>query len=115
MNEVYWGCFRFDPDDPCVPIVLTPETVGAEDHVQPAPTVGHFAGNGIARYPALRARLEAAGLRYHEGVYPRADAIARIGERMLQKGEGVDAAEALPVYVRDDVARPARPPVTGLS
>ncbi len=52
---------------------------------------------------------------YHEGVYPRADAIARLGERMLQKGEGVDAAEALPVYIRDDVARPARPPVTGLS
>jgi len=42
-------------------------------------------------------------------------AIARLGERMLQNGEGVDAAEALPVYIRDDVARPARPPVTGLS
>ena len=115
MNEVYWSCYRFDPGDPCVPIVLAPETVGPEDRVQPAPTVGHFAGNGIPRYPALRARLEAAGLRYHEGVYPRADAIARLGERMLQNGEGVGAAEALPVYVRDDVARPARPPVTGLS
>ncbi len=115
MNEVYWGCYRFDPGDPCVPIALAPETVGPEDRVQPAPTVGHFAGNGIPRYPALRARLEAAGLTCHEGVYPRADAIARLGERMLQKGEGVGAAEALPVYIRDDVARPARPPVTGLS
>ena len=115
MNEVYWGCYRFDPGDPCVPIVLAPETVGPEDRVLPAPTVGHFAGNGIPRYPALRARLEAGGLSYHEGVYPRADAIARLGQRMLQQGEGVDAAEALPVYIRDDVARPARPPVTGLS
>jgi tRNA threonylcarbamoyladenosine biosynthesis protein TsaB len=115
MNEVYWGCYRFDPGVPCVPIVLTPEAVGPEDCVQPAPTVGHFAGNGIARYPALRTRLEAAGLSYHAGVYPSADAIARLGERILQDGEGVDAAEALPVYIRDDVARPARPPVTGLS
>ena len=105
----------FRSGDPCVPIVLTPEAVGPEDRVQPPPAVTHFAGNGIPRYPALRARLEAAGLRCHEGLYPRADAVARLGERMLQRGEGVDAAEALPVYIRDDVARPARPPVTGLS
>ncbi len=115
MNEVYWGCYRFDPDDPCVPIVLAAETVGPEIRVQPAPAVTRFAGNGIARYPALQARLESAGLSHREGVYPRADAIARLGERMLQRGEGVDAAEALPVYIRDDVARPARPAVTGLS
>jgi tRNA threonylcarbamoyladenosine biosynthesis protein TsaB len=115
MNEVYWGCYRFDPDAPCVPIVLAAEAVGPEDSVLPAPTVTRFAGNGIARYPALQARLEAAGLSYRTGVYPRADAIARIGERMLQQGDGVDAAEALPVYIRDDVARPARPAVTGLS
>jgi tRNA threonylcarbamoyladenosine biosynthesis protein TsaB len=115
MNEVYWGCYRFDAADPCVPLALTAETVGPADSVQPAPAVLHFAGNGLPRYPALQARLEAAGLRYHEGVYPRADAVARLGERMLQKGEGVEAAGALPVYVRDDVVRPARPAVTGLS
>ncbi len=115
MNEVYWGCYRFDPGDPCAPIVLAAEAVGPEDRVQPAPAVTHFAGNGIARYPSLQGRLEAAGLRYHPGVYPRADAIARLGERMLQRGDGVGAAEALPVYIRDDVARPARPAVTRVS
>ena len=115
MNEVYWGCYRFDPDAPCVPIVLAAEAVGPDDSVLPAPTVTRFAGNGIARYPALQARLESAGLSYCTGVYPRADAIARLGEQMLQQGDGVDAAEALPVYIRDDVARPARPAVTGLS
>jgi len=115
MNEVYWGCYRFDPNAPCVPIVLAVEAVGPEDSVLPAPTVTRFAGNGIARYPALQARLESAGLSYCTGVYPRADAIARLGEQMLQQGDGVDAAEALPVYIRDNVARPPRPAVTGLS
>jgi tRNA threonylcarbamoyladenosine biosynthesis protein TsaB len=83
--------------------------------VLPAPTVTRFAGNGIARYPALQARLESAGLSYCAAVYPRADAIARLGEQMLQQGDGVDAAEALPVYIRDNVARPLRPTVTELS
>ena len=115
MNEVYWGCYRFDPRAPCVPIVLAAEAVGPENSVLPAPTVTRFAGNGIARYPALQARLESAGLSYCTGVYPRADAIARLGEQMLQQGDGVDAAEALPVYIRDNVARPPRPAVTGLS
>lgn len=115
MNEVYWGCYRFDPDAPCVPIVLAAEAVGPEDSVLPAPTVTRFAGNGIARYPALQARLESAGLSYCTGAYPRADAIARLGEQMLQQGDGVDAAEALPVYIRDNVARPPRPAVTRLS
>jgi tRNA threonylcarbamoyladenosine biosynthesis protein TsaB len=115
MKEVYWACYRFDPGDPGVPIELSAEAVGPADRVQAAPGVLHFAGNGIPPYPALQARLEAAGLHYHSGVYPRADAIACLGARMLQQGEGVEAADALPVYIRDNVAWPARPAVTGLS
>jgi len=115
MKEVYWGCYRFDQGDPEVPVVLSAEAVGPADRVQPVPGVAHFAGNGIPPYPALRDRLESSGLQYHAGMYPRADAIARLGERMLQRGEGVAAADALPVYIRDDVAWPARPGVTGLS
>ena len=115
MNEVYWACYRFDAAASCVPIVLTPERVGPEASVEPASAVRHFAGNGVSRYPALRSRLESAGLRFHDRLYPRADAVARLGEQMLRIGDTVDAAEALPVYIRDDVARPSRPAVTGMS
>jgi tRNA threonylcarbamoyladenosine biosynthesis protein TsaB len=66
----------------------------------------------VPAYPALQARLEAAGLRHVPGIYPRADGIARLGAAMLQRGEGVDAANAIPVYVRDNVARPSAPAVT---
>jgi tRNA threonylcarbamoyladenosine biosynthesis protein TsaB len=112
MNEVYWGCYRFDAHDPCAPVLLAPEAVSPADRVDPAVGVSLFAGNGIARFQALQARLEAAGLAFRSGIYPRADAIARLGERVLRMGDGVAAAAALPVYIRDDVARPARPAVT---
>ena len=112
MNEVYWAAYRFDPAEPYAPICLAPETVSAHDRVQIVAGVTHFAGNGVPAYPALQARLEAAGLRYVPGIYPRADAIARLGAAMLQRGEGVDAASAIPVYVRDNVARPSVPAVT---
>ena len=101
MNEVYWGCYRFDASRPCAPVELTPERVGPQASVEPAAMVRHFAGNGLARYPALKARLLAAGLCLHDGLYPRADAVARLGARRLLDGAGVSAADALPVYVRD--------------
>jgi tRNA threonylcarbamoyladenosine biosynthesis protein TsaB len=116
MNELYWACYRVDATAPCRAVPLTPERVGPADRVEPLAGVRHFAGNGIARYPELRARLEAAGLRFHDGVFPRADAIARLGAAMLARGEGVDAAHAVPTYVRDDVARRTTgPAVTGMS
>ena len=115
MNELYWACYRFDADAPFTPIELSAERVGPAARVEPASGVCHFAGNGLARSPELRARLEAAGLRFHEGLYPRADAIARIGAALLARGQGVEPAQAVPTYVRDDVARPAGPAVTGMS
>ena len=112
MNEVYWGAYRFDPASPFTPQILAPETVSPHERVALISGVTHFAGNGIPRYPALQARLEAAGLRYVPDIYPRADAIARLGAQMLQQGGGVDAMNAIPVYIRDDVARAAQPSVT---
>jgi len=75
----------------------------------------HAAGNGIDRYQGLRARLEAAGISVHDDLYPRADAVARLGAVELAAGRGVDAALALPIYVRDDVARPSPGIVTVVS
>ena len=77
--------------------------------------VRHAAGNGLPRYPGLQESLLAAGLQMHDGLYPRADAVARLGARDLAAGRGVPAELALPVYVRDDVAKPSGPAVTGMS
>ncbi len=107
MNELYWACYRFDATDDRRPVPLSRERVGAAGAVEPAPGVRHCAGNGLVRHPDLAARLIEAGLTHHPGVYPRADAVARIGAGMLLRGEGVPPGEALPTYVRDEVARPS--------
>lgn len=113
MGELYWGTFRVE--DGAV-IALGPERVSRPADVLPTPGVTHFAGNGLERHPELRRRLEDTGLRFREGIHPRADAVVRIGADMLARGEGVAASAALPTYVRDDVARPAGGPgVTGMS
>ncbi len=122
MGELYWAVFERRGEagigrvgDPCI------EPLGAE-HVSPPERVAdgtsglhHAAGNGIGRHPALRARLEAAGIRVHDDLYPRADAVARLGAVEFAAGRGVDAALALPIYVRDDVARPSPGTVTVVS
>jgi tRNA threonylcarbamoyladenosine biosynthesis protein TsaB len=51
----------------------------------------------------------------HDGIYPRADAVARLGALELAAGRGVPAEMALPVYIRDDVARPSARTVTQVS
>ena len=122
MGELYWAVFERRGDAGIARIgEVGIHPMGAE-RVTPPERVAdgveglrHAAGNGIGRHPALRARLEAAGLRLHDELYPRADAIARLGAVELAAGRGVDAALALPIYVRDDVARPAARTVTVVS
>jgi tRNA threonylcarbamoyladenosine biosynthesis protein TsaB len=55
-------------------------------------------GNGFAAYPALKlARMKPE-------IHPTAVAIAQLAAPRLAAGEGVDAAEAAPIYVREKVA-----------
>ena len=114
MGELYWGVFGRDAsgavDALAAEAVSPPAKVSLD-----APGLRHVAGNGIDRHPGFRQRVEAAGLQIHDGLYPRADAVARLGARILAAGQGVAPELALPVYIRDDVARPAAPAVTGVS
>lgn len=114
MGEVYWGVFQRGSGGAiiarCDEAVSRPEAVGND-----ASGAAHVAGNALPRYPVLTERLRVAGLQLHDSLYPRADAIARLGAIELAAGRGVPAERAVPVYVRDDVARPSSIAVTGLS
>lgn len=71
------------------------------------PVTGEWIGCGdgfAAHADALRARLGARLVRVRAGLRPSAVAVARIAAHRAAAGEGVDAALAVPVYVRDKVA-----------
>jgi tRNA threonylcarbamoyladenosine biosynthesis protein TsaB len=62
-------------------------------------------GNGIAAYPALLERLTAAAIPVRADLLPTAAAVAGLAAPRALRGEGVDAALAAPLYVRDKVAK----------
>jgi tRNA threonylcarbamoyladenosine biosynthesis protein TsaB len=65
------------------------------------------AGRGFRAYPELNERLREMLAAIHETVLPRAQEIVRLAEADFAAGLAVPAEQALPVYLRDDVARPA--------
>lgn len=81
---------------------VVPGQCVAPGSAQPPPGSGWVGcGSGFAAHPDfLRDSLRMA----RPEVHPTALAVARLAAPRLQAGEGVDAAQALPVYLRDKVA-----------
>jgi tRNA threonylcarbamoyladenosine biosynthesis protein TsaB len=81
---------------------IVPGQCVAPGAAQPPPGSGWVGcGSGFAAHPDfLRGSVRVARAEVH----PTALAVARLAAPRLQAGEGVDAAEALPVYLRDKVA-----------
>lgn len=108
MGEVYWGCYGVTGDDL---VVVVPDEVVAPARVtwhgragRAAPGSWAAAGNGWPIYEALL-RAATAG---HVGavcpvLWPRAEDVALLGVRALQRGAGVAPELAQPVYLRDKV------------
>jgi len=110
MHEVYWASYRRDPAG--LAAEASPERVGAAASVQrPAALQGLAlcgAGRGFIVYPELGERL-GLPLGPCATLLPSAVAILRLAVPDWLAGRGVPADAALPIYVRDDVARPAGP------
>jgi tRNA threonylcarbamoyladenosine biosynthesis protein TsaB len=109
MQELYWACFDRDADGLAA-------LIGAE-HVSGAGAIdlpegwrGRIggAGQGFRAYPELAIRLKGTLASVQDELWPRALEIARLARPAALAGRGLDAQEALPVYVRDNVTRPSR-------
>jgi len=120
MDEVYVGAFARGPRvcGVTVPVVLGAESVRRPDQVQ-VPEIADLgaatgvarwigAGHGFKAYPVLsQLRAEAGGAleAVHEMILPRAEDILAIARAEIAAGRVLPPTAALPVYVRDEVAK----------
>jgi tRNA threonylcarbamoyladenosine biosynthesis protein TsaB len=108
MHEVYSGTFERGAAGHAVAVgaecVGKPELVPLPPQWSASGGAALFAaGTGFAAYPQLRAVAAVRGIR--EGLWPRAAEIARLAAPEVEAGRVFTAAEALPVYLRDNVAQ----------
>jgi tRNA threonylcarbamoyladenosine biosynthesis protein TsaB len=113
MHEVYWGCFERAENDLATPVgeeqVGTPESVRLPDAwIRHSAEISVWAvGTGLAAYPELKLGLTGALAGLREDLLPCAADIARLAVPEVLSGRQLPPEQALPVYLRDDVARPA--------
>ena len=104
MGEVYWGAFRRDAEGLMQP--GAGECVAAPAQVPAIEGSGWLgAGSGWKSYgEALLGRYPGQVSGHDGAAFPRAASVARLGARVFARGQAVAAEEALPVYLRDQVA-----------
>ena len=104
MREVYWACFerRESRAEPA-----GPERVDPPQGVRPARADMVGAGRGFAAHPQLSALTGAHLPAGWDRLLPRAADIARLAEPEVRLGRLLAPEAAVPVYVRDQVARPS--------
>ena len=103
MGEVYaaayaWRAGQWDTLRP--PCLISPVHAATWLAEMPADTV--VAGNALNAHPEVVGSRSSPAL---PAIGPTAQAIVRLAPAMLAAGLAVDAAEALPLYVRDKVAQ----------
>ena len=97
MGEIYFAAYEVDGDE--VTAVLAPRVAPPADVRTPA---GEWIGCGDG-FAAYGEQLPAFP-RLRPDVWPTAEAVAAIAAPRFARGEGVAAAQAMPLYVRDKVA-----------
>lgn len=108
MREVYWACYSVD--------ALLVSLEGEERVDAPGAVVvsaassGTWAaaGRGLRAWPELAERCRDAGASVYPDLLPRASEVLALARPRVAAGQILDPALALPVYVRDRVAEPAK-------
>ena len=105
MHEVYWAACTRGEDG--LATFSTPEQVCAPEAV-PVPAVGGWVGVGSAwesYAEPLQRRLQDRVIAREATAMVHAQDVARLARAGLARSGGVPAEQALPVYLRDQVAR----------
>lgn len=103
MGEVYWACYQCRDGKP---EALASESVCPPEQLTLAPGLGRWfgAGSGWRLREQFPAQVLSAVVQADESLLPQATRVARLAADSFKLGGGVAAAQAQPVYVRDEVA-----------
>ncbi len=103
MKEVYWAGFEIRNGTP--ELVLEESVCKPEEVAVPEQGEWVGAGTGWDSYgDVLRAKCEGLVSQVAPQCFPSAQAIAELAAPEFEAGNTVDAAAAVPVYIRDNVA-----------
>lgn len=110
MREVYWAGFERGPH---LISMVAEERVDAPgavvlDAFGAAALRWAAAGRGLRAWPELAERCRMTGAELHPDLLPRACEVLTLARPLVAAGQVLDPTKALPVYVRDRVAEPAR-------
>ncbi len=104
MDEIFWGVYQRDAEGYAE--LLGDEAVTPAGSVEFPDLAGMGIGSGWGVYrQQLMARLAGRVGGDKADLLPRAGAIARLGARGFEQGMAVAVEQAMPVYLRDQVAK----------
>ena len=106
MDEIYWGAYRADDGELMAPVVG--DQVSAARDIGEVPESGSWfgVGSGWAAYGEEMTTLLGRRLAGHDAArFPQAQDVAVLGADAHRRGEAGPAETALPVYLRDRVAK----------
>lgn len=108
MQEVYIGLFQLNQEN-------IMQIVGDEQVIKPELIDMHIdkycfgVGSGWGQYADTIQQRCDVQISYDAQVFPQAEFVAKLGSYYFQQGHTVSAVEALPVYLRDNVASKPKP------
>ena len=112
MGEIYLGGYELHQvDGRWVADETFPERVIKPDNLEPIKISYQGVGSGWVYKDELNSVLPQTAEKVIESIAPRAACIAQLAEHLFHQGKTVDADQALPVYLRDEITwekQPAR-------
>jgi len=115
MDEVYWAAYSLQQKEWQLlgeERVISPEKLASINVAEISEEGWIGAGNGWKNYKdRLLSAINTPQLKLLPDCLPAAESIARLASEDFLAGKLVSAAEAIPVYLRNDVARKASPVV----
>lgn len=108
MQEIYYGHYKLSSDN--VSDVDTMVLVGDEKVVPPNSLGTEVSddcigmGSGWKTYAQVLQETLGKSIAYNADAFPQAEYVAKLAQVYFAQGKSVSAVEALPVYLRDNVA-----------